>query len=920
MRKTLLFLAFLPLFCSCNSGKKFFKITWKGIGEDYVETYMVGEIPTYKFSTAKDSDETFNYEFSGWDHQITPVSKDETYEAIYEKEYIEYDIHYRFDDKILTLSRHFGDDPSLGDTYKDDYFSYSILGYEPELHPVTKEETYRVNASSSLVLYKVDFDVNNVITTKYYPYNSIPQYSMDIDDYYDDSYLYTFKGWDKEIAPVTKDTTYKALFNKQERKFVVGFDLDYKIIYKNYDKYQIPSFDEPILKPSDPKYSYEFDGWDKDFVPVDSDIIYKAQYKKNIKSYHVSFLDIDDSLLYEKDFKYDEVPVFPYEIEEYKDGKKFAGWFDGSKQYKSLPSVTRDIIYKKAYRNFINVKVNQYYLNGDIFKPAEVFEYFIDEPYSFTFSQIGMNIPNQTLVKGVANTDTDIDVYYSNLNLYDGFSASRYFSQGSGTKIDPYRIKSGNDLALIKKTIDEATGPCYTNTYFKLTNSIDLSLADNFIIGQSTSTNPENYFNGTFDGNNCFITGLKAQSDTCAGLFAKTGPNSNIENLSIYGNVIGQNFAGGFVGRSYGSITNCNNYADVTHSIANGAGGISGEARGKTIFNCVNYGNITNLSNSQKDGGIAGSLISGILLENCANFGNVKGYDYVGGLVGYLYSSSSPINYTIKNCLNYGTIYGARYRIGGILGGCGSLAYATISNCQNFGNVEGDNRQIGGIMGYGASTKIEDCQNHGLIRCNNLSDSYTGGIVGEALPKEGSIINRCQNFGDVIGYSRTGGLVGNLHQNIANSTNYGNVFSVINKYGGWLGGICGVAGTSLNINNCINKGSVNNYNHSSGGIIGTTANAEITIELNDCINYGYIKSGTSSAGGIIGNNNSSLTIIKMKRCINYGLIEAYTMAGGLFGRIIVNIDEIMLTGPDACMNKGIIKAIYESGDIFGSIV
>ncbi len=125
---------------------------------------------------------------------------------------------------------------------------------------------------------------------------------------------------------------------------------------------------------------------------------------------------------------------------------------------------------------------------------------------------------------------------------------------------------------------------------------------------------------------------------------------------------------------------------------------------------------------------------------------NIQGSEYVGGIAGYAYSSS-----TITNCYNTGSVTGSN-NVGGIAGRASS---ATITNCYNTGSVTGSNNYVGGIAGYAySSATITNCYNIGSVSGNN----QVGGIAGYAYSSV--TITNCYNTGSVTGSSQVGGIVG----------------------------------------------------------------------------------------------------------------------------------------------------------------
>lgn len=106
---------------------------------------------------------------------------------------------------------------------------------------------------------------------------------------------------------------------------------------------------------------------------------------------------------------------------------------------------------------------------------------------------------------------------------------------------------------------------------------------------------------GYLDGNNCSIRNLNISGTTAGlGLFCALSAGGTISNLSVYGTVVGKTYTGGIAGRNLGTIINCHNFANVSHSGGNGAGGIAGGNTG-SIINCYNYGEIKTTDKKRKN-------------------------------------------------------------------------------------------------------------------------------------------------------------------------------------------------------------------------------------------------------------------------------------------------------------------------------
>ena len=125
------------------------------------------------------------------------------------------------------------------------------------------------------------------------------------------------------------------------------------------------------------------------------------------------------------------------------------------------------------------------------------------------------------------------------------------------------------------------------------------------------------------------------------------------------------------------------------------------------------------------------------------------GYYYVGGVVGYVDSS------TVSNCYNTGSVSGD-CDIGGV---AGRISYgSTASNCCNIGGVTGDG-EVGGVVGYTTfESTISNCYNTGAV----TGDGYVGGVTGRLYY---SSISNSHSIGSVSGNNYVGGVVGDTYYN-----------------------------------------------------------------------------------------------------------------------------------------------------------
>lgn len=420
---------------------------------------------------------------------------------------------------------------------------------------------------------------------------------------------------------------------------------------------------------------------------------------------------------------------------------------------------------------------------------------------------------NQINVSAVSSTPNNTSgSWITNNRFAEGFAG------GSGTEDDPYQISTAEQLAYLAYTIYNDLAPVekvtetdkdsngqveerrtyyynYLNTYFELTNSINLASFYWRPIGRVTDTGTTDvpnyhyrYFAGHFDGNDYSVIGIYTKSEMGQGLFGAVGTKSDgsaatISNLHVSGNILGLEQTAGVIGRAdHVNITNCSNAATIS-SDEDYIGGIVGRCEGTVnITNCWNLGTVNGGSYT---GGIAGyGPGSSIYIKNCYNKGAISGGGHVGGIVGW--------GGQVSDCYNSGRISANSGTTGGTGGIVGGGTIVLIQRCYNDGNISSLDH-VGGILGYSSLTtgqrvNVYDCYNTGTINGRNA----IGGITGEIRYWAGAniTITRCYNAGSISGSSQVGGISG-----------------LIYKYGG-----------SATISNCINIGSVTGSNR--GGIVG----------------------------------------------------------------------------------------------------
>lgn len=291
----------------------------------------------------------------------------------------------------------------------------------------------------------------------------------------------------------------------------------------------------------------------------------------------------------------------------------------------------------------------------------------------------------------------------------------RYYSTGSGTETDPYIVESTGQWENLANMVNN--GNSFKNTYFKLGMNLDFANATIPCIGSVTAP-----FSGTFDGNDKTIANMNISGTDYLGLFGylsnATVTDFNIESVTISGS----DYKGIVAGYSYNSTIK-NIYATGTIKSGDYIGGITGYAENTSIDRCESEVSVGN-TNSQYAGGIAGYMESSHI-SNSINSGRMVGFDCMGGIAGYVDSTSS-----IKNCFNdaqftQGYLDGS---IGGIVGyNCGTLCACSMNSSIN-GTPTGSWSTVGAIIGYNHTSAVcrycyfikQSIINKNINRCGDL--------------------------------------------------------------------------------------------------------------------------------------------------------------------------------------------------------
>ncbi len=235
--------------------KNKYKITFKDEDDTILkeESYEYGtkasdiDIPSPK----KDSTNEFNYEFKGWDNEISDVTDDATYKAVYEESYVEYDVKLKSNIEgactfIGAGKYHFNDNVDISFTINP---GYTFVGWYINNELYTNFSSFEYNVDSSIEfeavfesnLYKLtisnpnNLDYSGVISGNEYLYNAnltisttdttskyIVWYVDDEFKYYGLSYSFVMPNKDITVRLMKTDTLENLLYTKEDNKIYFG--------------------------------------------------------------------------------------------------------------------------------------------------------------------------------------------------------------------------------------------------------------------------------------------------------------------------------------------------------------------------------------------------------------------------------------------------------------------------------------------------------------------------------------------------------------------------------------------------------------------------------------------------------------------------------------------------------------------------
>ena len=336
------------------SSDKTYTITWVVDGQQTVEQYKYGEIPSYKGGIPnKENTAQYTYTFEGWG-TITEVTGDKTYTAVFTRTVNKYTITWNIDGTLTTEEYEYGATPSYKGTTPSKeataQYTYTFAGWG-DITKVTKDKTYTAAFEKTVNKYTITWDVDGVKTTEVYEYGATPSYKGETPEREADAEnTYTFIGWG-QIEAVTGNKTYTAQFTETVNAYTITWIINGEEITESYPYGATPSYKgETPVKQATAQYTYTFAGWGE-ITKVTGDKTYTAVFTGTVNKYIVTW-NIDGNKTTEE-YEYGATPSYkgatPSKAATTQHTYTFAGWGE-------ITEVTGD----KTYTANFTATVNKY--------------------------------------------------------------------------------------------------------------------------------------------------------------------------------------------------------------------------------------------------------------------------------------------------------------------------------------------------------------------------------------------------------------------------------------------------------------------------------------------------------------------------------------------------------------------------------
>lgn len=682
-----------------------YDVTFIVEGVETTETYYYGEIPEYEGVPTKESDNNYSYTFIGWDEKISPVTKDVTYTAIFDKKELgRYNVNfYDYLGNILYTSSvkegdiptYEGNIPLVKDSQNNEYDFVGWLNrdtntpYIGELSPVTGDTNYYAYSNELGILTINSFE-NGQKTV----------YTQEIMN--NESYSYTIPN--KTGLVPTLD------YVKGSMNLSATFDVYYTECDKWNGSSTSSSYSGGTGTSTDPY-----------LISSAADLSYLKQQVDSGNAYNNTYFKMTKSV----DMNNSNFMI-----------GSFAGNFDGNYCTIRGLNISNNAEGTGLFKSLlINGTIDNVTTYGNIRG--------VGKTGSIAGESHGIvsNCTNYATI--TANGQKGGIIGYAYAPIINCTNNGDIKTNTSGWNVGGIAGQTIDSIinCVNNGNVEGATsvGGIFGESIDGTTISIDKCINNGKVSGTwgvgGISGNP---YGGIL--NNCYNYGKVSGTGQVGGMTGKG--KGTISSCYNYGDIDSQTATGGIAGQTEnGYILKCVNYGHIT-GYASGSNkgdrtaGIVGQFNGIEINGCINNGTITCTNTS---GGIIGKTWNSnrATITNCVNNGTIYASSW---LVGGIFGTADVCN--ITKCTNNGDIINTTDSTGGIGGAIYENAY--VEDCHNTGNITSKSI-VGGLLSTNRGT-IKNCTNSGDITITTESGTASGTIFTDTSENS----SNCTSTGQII--------------------------------------------------------------------------------------------------------------------------------------------------------------------------
>ena len=261
-------------------------MTFTVVFKDYDGTVLSTQTVNYGAAAVAPADPTREgYTFAGWNQTFNYVTSDLEIVARYTQNTVYTVTFVDWNDAVISTQQveegHAAIAPA--NPVRE---GYTFTGWDTDFSNVMSNMT--VKAQYTINMYNVTFVAGSWTRTFPLPYGTdlavLEQQVISLiggRQIINTDSIYTLVGWSPELAPVTANVTYTAVYEAVARQYLIVFLNGTDTLYTDSVDYgQVPVYEGEIpTKPSDEQYNYIFSGWDPEITAVTGDATYSAVFE-----------------------------------------------------------------------------------------------------------------------------------------------------------------------------------------------------------------------------------------------------------------------------------------------------------------------------------------------------------------------------------------------------------------------------------------------------------------------------------------------------------------------------------------------------------------------------------------------------------------------------------------------------------------